>query len=366
MDGILDRKFGNGAPIAGRAVTWADLAGSGLINLNLGGVRFNPPAGQTPWADPIPQPSRPERPHQPTGFVGYGAQTTIILTWDATRYAGHAFTEVYKGSGSTFSTAVFAGRTNSRTYADRVGAAASFYYWIRHVNELGEAGPFTAVGLQVASGTASPGNTQIANDLLVADKGIIVEALIGDAEIGGAKIRDASIESAKIVSLAANKITAGAISVGSFIQSAGYVPGANGWHINGNGNAEFMNVNIRANLAAGSTITAPIINGGTINSATINSNVINASTIIGGAIHGVNVHASNFWGSVLVSNDGSKWLAFEGLGGLILNTPTAKIFTDGSTQFTNLVYTNSWVTGLAVGATQWTAGAPNTDWGGGA
>lgn len=355
FDGILAKRFGNSSPLTERAITWGDLARNGLAELNIGGkIIGRQPGDDPPFANPIPVPARPEKPHQPTGLVGYGTYRSVILTWDRPNYAGHGYTEVYKSATSAFGDAVLAGRSNSRVFADRIGAPfVVTYYWIRFVNELGEAGVFTQVGLQVQTGTATEGEESEATDLLVADKGIIVEALIGDAEIGGAKIRDASIESAKIISLAANKITAGSIQLSQYIQSANYIAGTSGWRINGDGSAEFMNVEVRADIAAGSTITAPVINGGTINSSTLNSAAINAGEITGTTINGVNVFGSNFFGSIFASQDAQKWLAFDGYLGYILYTPNAKISVSGATQFSNAIGDGGVDTGLSIAADQW-------------
>lgn len=60
--------------------------------------------------------------------------------------------------------------------------------------------------------------------------------------------------------LAANTITADklavnvALTVGKVIQSENYVPGATGWRISGNGNAEFSNIAIRGSAWAGGSI----------------------------------------------------------------------------------------------------------------
>lgn len=66
------------------------------------------------------------------------------------------------------------------------------------------------------------------------------------------KINANAVTTAK---LAANSVTAAeldaiAVQVGKFISSASYVPNSSGWHIGGDGNAEFNNVFIRGTLNA--------------------------------------------------------------------------------------------------------------------
>lgn len=342
---VLTKRFGQG-PIVERAVTWGDLAKSGLAKLYLpNGNALGKTPGETEiTAEPLPVPSPPvyEIPPPPTGFEGTGASNTVILQWDAPAYAGHAHTEVYKNAVNNLATAVLAGRTQNRVYADRVGATGiTSYYWIRHVNEIGQAGPYhDSDGLDVETGSASGGESDAAFDLLVVDRGIIVEALIGDAEIGGAKIRDASIESAKIVSISAGQIAAGAIGVNEYIQSLNYSAGVSGWRINGDGSCEFQNAIVRGdvtadNVSANTSLNAPTITGGTISGGAISGGSITGVSITGSTVQGTNVIGGTFTGNLLRSTDTTRWLDFDVSADYILFTPKAKIKGDGSTVFSN-------------------------------
>jgi hypothetical protein len=58
------------------------------------------------------------------------------------------------------------------------------------------------------------------------------------------------IEDQHIVSLSVAKLIAGSIGVSEFIESTGYVPNTSGWHIDGDGTAEFADVLIRGVLQA--------------------------------------------------------------------------------------------------------------------
>lgn len=82
------------------------------------------------------------------------------------------------------------------------------------------------------------------------------------------KARDAMYE-AKFGGIIADRIKAGEIKVGEYIQSSNYVSGSAGWHIDGDGNAEFNNVTVRG------TITGSVITGSEFktNPGTNNNNV---------------------------------------------------------------------------------------------
>ncbi|NCC41800.1 MAG: hypothetical protein EOM21_20780, partial [Gammaproteobacteria bacterium] len=89
-------------------------------------------------------------PTAPTGLRGVGTFTNIKLTWDAPRYCGHAYTKVY---GHT----VEGGERDDRGRAVELGSAigsafymaspeaTKWYFWITHVNDLGQEGPANAI-----------------------------------------------------------------------------------------------------------------------------------------------------------------------------------------------------------------------------
>jgi hypothetical protein len=91
---------------------------------------------------------------------------------------------------------------------------------------------FTQNGVSVPPGVYMQ-NAFIAN-------GTIVNAMIGNLQVDDAKIANASV----------SKLLAGSISVGQYIQSSGFNSGIAGWHINGNGNAEFAFTMVRGTLLA--------------------------------------------------------------------------------------------------------------------
>lgn len=79
----------------------------------------------------------------------------------------------------------------------------------------------------------------------------IEDGYIKNGTITNAKIANAAIDDAKIAFLSATKIRAGSIAVGQYIQSSTYsVGGSQGWRINGDGTAEFREVEVRGGVFA--------------------------------------------------------------------------------------------------------------------
>jgi hypothetical protein len=104
---------------------------------------------------------------------------------------------------------------------------------------------------------------------------------IKNGTITNAKIGFAAIDDAKITSLSATKIKAGSVSIGEYIQSSGYVSGASGWRINGNGNAEFSGAVIAATGTFSGSLTAEAVNAvNTINLAGNSVTVSVGQTIV--------------------------------------------------------------------------------------
>jgi hypothetical protein len=116
-----------------RYVTAKELVKSGIAGTTPNGVITTPIDGTTV-----------ELPPAPTGLAASGALANIILTWDPIRYKGHAYTEIWASGTNDLSTAVMIGQAPGTVYVDNVGAAATKYYWIRFVNQLGNIGEFNA------------------------------------------------------------------------------------------------------------------------------------------------------------------------------------------------------------------------------
>lgn len=76
-------------------------------------------------------------------------------------------------------------------------------------------------------------------------------AFIQGGSIQGASIAGGTIENAKLINVSANKITGAALEATSYIESAAYIAGSQGWKIHANGTAEFAATSIRGQLTAG-------------------------------------------------------------------------------------------------------------------
>lgn len=85
-------------------------------------------------------------PPAPTNLQASGALASIILSWDAPVYFGHAYTEVWGASTDNLGAAVLLGSSPGATYVDTTGANTTRYYWVRFVNRENTIGPYNATG----------------------------------------------------------------------------------------------------------------------------------------------------------------------------------------------------------------------------
>ena len=76
-------------------------------------------------------------------------------------------------------------------------------------------------------------------------------AFIQGGSIQGASIAGGTITGSKLIDVSANLITGAALQATSFIESAAYIAGSQGWKIHANGTAEFAAASIRGQLTAG-------------------------------------------------------------------------------------------------------------------
>lgn len=134
-----------------KALTLREAAGLGMLNLRrtAGGavVPELPPANNID-----PEWSGVQPPHAPVNVSVSGAFHTIVLTWDAPTYWGHAFAEVWRSGDDNLSHAVRVGTTQANVYADSVGKAFSAFYWVRFVNKNAMEGPYQGTeGLHAAT-----------------------------------------------------------------------------------------------------------------------------------------------------------------------------------------------------------------------
>ncbi len=147
IDETLRRFFGNRGPFLERAVTWADLVGSGVVRVNI------PASGGSAPGDPIVTPGAgtgeeddSRIPPAPTGLTASAAFVTIILEWVPAQFSFYGHTEIWRSSTNNLAEATNVGETQAALYPDAVGqSSVTYYYWIRFISKTGRPGPFNAV-----------------------------------------------------------------------------------------------------------------------------------------------------------------------------------------------------------------------------
>tara|TARA_R110002073_G_scaffold307760_2_gene477516 strand:+ start:3414 stop:5141 length:1728 start_codon:yes stop_codon:yes gene_type:complete len=128
----------SGGPDA--VVTARQLIASGVVERRSGG-EFTPVGGTI-------DPARP-----PRNLSASGALASIILSWDAANYKGHAYTEIWAYTTDAIGEAVLVGMTSGNNFSHTLGAAATRYYWVRNVNQNGVVSAYNATnGTQGSTG----------------------------------------------------------------------------------------------------------------------------------------------------------------------------------------------------------------------
>ena len=160
-----DRRFGetiknnldvlsgfNGDPLD-RAITVRDLLDSGIATLASGYRAFSGDSASIAPTNIVPNLSVPPA---PTNLAANGAFQNILLTWDLALFDGLAYQEVFRHTSDSVADATLLGVVSgfNGIYSDNVGGSASFYYWVRAVNQNGVAGPFNSS--QGTHGTTQP------------------------------------------------------------------------------------------------------------------------------------------------------------------------------------------------------------------
>jgi hypothetical protein len=221
-----------------------------------------------------------ESPRPPSNLSASGALASVILSWDAPTYKGHAYTEVWAHTLDLLGDATLVGMTAGNSFAHNIGSSATRYYWVRNINQNGLASAYNLTnGVQGAT-SSSP---DVLMDLLVETYGTnsqspffqidtattinnvtvpagtyMKTAFIHNASITNAMIGDAAIDSAKI---------ANASIVG----------------------ADIANAAITSAKIANATITNANIASGTITNANIQNAAISAAKIQNGAIQNAQI-----------------------------------------------------------------------------
>ncbi len=175
--------------ILGSAVSGAPLPTGQVITEG-----FNPSIGFLPRTDGYDPTTDFTPPPTPTGFSIAAAFQNIILEWDVPSYRNHAYTEVWRSTVNVLGTATLIGFAPGAVFADPVGTAKTFYYWIRFVSQANVIGAYNA-----ATGTI--GGTGLVGGVDLSDLIITAEKLAADAVENG-KIKDAAVTTTKIANLA--------------------------------------------------------------------------------------------------------------------------------------------------------------------
>ncbi|QRN32607.1 phage tail tip fiber protein [Pectobacterium brasiliense] len=124
-----------------RAVTYGDLATLGLANLRqLGGGKITLTPGNGSGGSNSG--GGVQKPSRPTNFKATGGFAYVLLEWDMPNYRGRSLTEIYRSPEDNLANAVLIASSAAGVYGDPVDPDWEGYYWIRHVNALGEPGPF--------------------------------------------------------------------------------------------------------------------------------------------------------------------------------------------------------------------------------
>ncbi|AOR58819.1 phage tail tip fiber protein [Pectobacterium parmentieri] len=124
-----------------RAVTYGDLATLGLANLRqLGGGKVALTHGNGSGGSNAG--GGVQKPSKPTNFKATGGFAYVLLEWDMPNYRGRSLTEIYRSPEDNLANAVLIASSAAGVYGDPVDPDWKGYYWIRHVNSLGDPGPF--------------------------------------------------------------------------------------------------------------------------------------------------------------------------------------------------------------------------------
>ena len=142
----LDVLLGHRGSALDRAVTFKDLLDSGALQL-ASGVTLSNFSGSSGDVEVPAQPGTEyEIPNQPYNLTATAGLELIILEWDLVGYLGHAYVEIFRHTSDSISDATLLARVPSLggIFTDPVGESATFYYWVRAVNENNDLGPFNS------------------------------------------------------------------------------------------------------------------------------------------------------------------------------------------------------------------------------
>ncbi|MDB5613626.1 MAG: hypothetical protein JWQ22_1279 [Devosia sp.] len=220
-----------------------------------------------------------DMPPTPTGFSAVGSLTFINMQHAAPTFTqGHGYmrTNIYGkiwtgGARPTFADAVKITSFTGQVAAHPTTPATTWHLWATWVSRdgieslpaggtngivaatgedverlvaamTGPGKPFTVVNepTTLADGTVVPAGTYTSN------------AYMGRFVAGRGQIGLLAVDDARIASASAAKLITGSVQVGVHIGSSNYIPGLQGWAINGSGAAELSNIIVRGHIEANS------------------------------------------------------------------------------------------------------------------
>lgn len=199
----LDEMRGGLSPLD-KALTLRDLMQGGVLTIAAGNVFIGNGQGLNvaPGSTTAPPPTNPGDffglptltvPPTPTDLEAAGTFQAVIITWELTEYANHAYVEVWRASVDNLGSAVLVGTAAGNIYVDEASIAlgVTYYYWVRAVGTA----PATSPGAYNAvSGTPGGAGLIAGVDLgpliieagHLADGSVTAEKII--AEIGGGNV----------------------------------------------------------------------------------------------------------------------------------------------------------------------------------
>lgn len=228
-----------------RALTLRDMIESKLFELRPGAVVGSGAAPLQPgtaWPDNTPAPYAQDLtpPPAPEGVTAITSGNSIQVTVNPQTYRqgnGPGTVTVYGakylagGALPTFSDAAILDEFPGDVHAFQVDPGSLYRIWVKSVSRDG-------VPSSPAGGT------------------------------NGIAPSPGLLDDVSIAALAVSRLRSGSVTVGQFIQASNYVPGTNGWRINGDGTAEFSGVVVRGTVYAtagqigGITIAANAVRAG--------------------------------------------------------------------------------------------------------
>ena len=179
------------------AVTTRQLISSGLLS-GTAGVALVPASGSV------------QPPRTPTNLTATGALASILVSWNAASYKGHAYTEIWAHTSDTIGDAQLVGMTAGNNFSHQLGGAATRYYWVRNVNQNGQTSAYNATnGVQATTSTDPAYILSILTDEITASQlhttlGSRVDLVDGAASLSGSvAARIAAEASARALAIAA-------------------------------------------------------------------------------------------------------------------------------------------------------------------